>query len=210
MQQWFVTYAVGALDARKTFEADADTKAEAMALGDTLAAAWLRLHGMAPGDLRADPSDGNDSAAGQLVHCAPVPPAWVGIFGRRAEDGNYTRVTTAPVATAILEHHGAVPPPWNLTEDLPWRLDLRRHSPTGLEWGYLGSGPAQLAIAACAFALGDERSEKLYQAIKERLFAGIQNPEWVVTVGRLRELAEEIERQREAQGIAVREKGGSS
>lgn len=31
--------------------------------------------------------------------------------------------------------------------ELPWRLDIRKHSPTGLEWGYLGSGPAQLALA---------------------------------------------------------------
>ena len=26
-------------------------------------------------------------------------------------------------------------------------LVLRRHSPTGFEWGYGGSGPAQLALA---------------------------------------------------------------
>ena len=28
------------------------------------------------------------------------------------------------------------------------RLDLRRHSPDGFEWGYAGSGPAQLASRA--------------------------------------------------------------
>ncbi len=207
MQHWFVTYWAGALHARKTFEVDADTKAEAIALGDILAAAWLRRRGMAPGDLRGDPSDGDDGAAGQLTHCQLVPPAWVGIFGRRAQDGNHTRVTTAPLAMAILDHHGAVPAPWNVTEELPCRLDLRSHSPSGLEWGYMGSGPAQLAIAACAFALGDERAEAVYQAVKDRLFAGIQNPEWVVTAGRLRELAEEIEREREA---AEREKGGAA
>lgn len=27
------------------------------------------------------------------------------------------------------------------------RLDLFNHSPTGFEWGYGGSGPAQLALA---------------------------------------------------------------
>jgi len=117
----------------------------------------------------------------------------VGIFGRRADDGHHTRVTTAPMVSAILDHHGAVPAPWNATDELPWRIDLRNHSPSGLEWGYMGSGPAQLAIAACAFALGDERAETVYQAVKDRLFAGLQTPEWVVTVGRLRELADEIE-----------------
>lgn len=30
------------------------------------------------------------------------------------------------------------------------RTDLRRHSPTGFECGYEGSGPAQLALAICA------------------------------------------------------------
>ena len=30
---------------------------------------------------------------------------------------------------------------------LPLRLDLANHSPTGFSWGYGGSGPAQLALA---------------------------------------------------------------
>ena len=30
------------------------------------------------------------------------------------------------------------------------RLDLWNHSPTGFEWGYGGSGPAQLALAILA------------------------------------------------------------
>ena len=30
------------------------------------------------------------------------------------------------------------------------RLDLVNHSPTGFEWGYGGSGPAQLAVAMLA------------------------------------------------------------
>ncbi|HJT79504.1 MAG TPA: DUF6166 domain-containing protein, partial [Gemmataceae bacterium] len=38
---------------------------------------------------------------------------------------------------------------------LPHRLDLRNHSPTGLEWGYAGSGPAQLALALAADVLRD-------------------------------------------------------
>lgn len=34
-----------------------------------------------------------------------------------------------------------------LSRELPLRLDVRNHSPTGFEWGYGGSGPAQLALA---------------------------------------------------------------
>lgn len=33
------------------------------------------------------------------------------------------------------------------TRALPWKLNLVSHSPTGLAWGYGGSGPAQLALA---------------------------------------------------------------
>ena len=178
MHPWFVTYTTGPLDVRKTFEVDADTKADAIVLGDTLAATWLRLHGLVPGDLRGDPADGSESAAARLSYCQPAPPAWVGIFGRRADDGHHTRVTTAPMVSAILDHHGAVPAPWNATDELPWRIDLRNHSPSGLEWGYMGSGPAQLAIAACAFALGDERAETVYQAVKDRLPASRPPSGW--------------------------------
>ena len=33
------------------------------------------------------------------------------------------------------------------------RLDLWNHSPTGFEWGYSGSGPAQLALATQIFVV---------------------------------------------------------
>ncbi len=50
---------------------------------------------------------------------------------------------------------------------LPWRLDLWNHSPTGLNWGYGGSGPAQLALAMLADHLGkDEVAVHLHQQFK--------------------------------------------
>jgi Family of unknown function (DUF6166) len=45
------------------------------------------------------------------------------------------------------------------SEPLPLRLDLFNHSPTGFGWGYGGSGPAQLAVALLADALGDCRTK---------------------------------------------------
>lgn len=42
-------------------------------------------------------------------------------------------------------------------QPLPLRLDLVNHSPTGFEWGYGGSGPAQLALAILAHHFKDER-----------------------------------------------------
>jgi Family of unknown function (DUF6166) len=47
------------------------------------------------------------------------------------------------------------------------RLDLSNHSPTGFEWGYPGSGPAQLALAILADFLGDDvRAVALHQEFK--------------------------------------------
>ena len=43
---------------------------------------------------------------------------------------------------------------------LDWRLDLASHSPTGLEWGYVGSGPSQLALALLCDALGEDALEQ--------------------------------------------------
>lgn len=40
-------------------------------------------------------------------------------------------------------------------QNLPPRYDLRNHSPSGFEWGYNGSGPAQLALAILTHHLQD-------------------------------------------------------
>jgi hypothetical protein len=37
------------------------------------------------------------------------------------------------------------------------RFDIRRFSPAGFEWTYVGDGPRQLALALLAEHLGDER-----------------------------------------------------
>jgi hypothetical protein len=50
---------------------------------------------------------------------------------------------------------------------LPPRNDLFNYSPLGFEWGYHGSGPAQLALAILAHYLGDdERALTLHQRFK--------------------------------------------
>jgi hypothetical protein len=44
----------------------------------------------------------------------------------------------------------------------------------GFEWGYSGSGPAQLALAMMIDFLGDEKKAlSIYQAFKEEIIAGI-------------------------------------
>ena len=59
------------------------------------------------------------------------------------------------------------------------RRDLRNHSPTGFEWGYGGSGPAQLALAILAEHLGDNRAAlNLYQDFKWACIAQIRGANW--------------------------------
>lgn len=69
------------------------------------------------------------------------------------------------------------------SEPLPWRLDLDNHSPTGLEWGYAGSGPAQLALAILADATGDDRvARRLHQQFKfERITTLSKHNDWTMS-----------------------------
>ena len=65
--------------------------------------------------------------------------------GRRSKTGTakvYVERPNGIWASAVTE-----------TTNLPARQDLVNHSPDGLEWGYTGSGPAQLALAMLVYAL---------------------------------------------------------
>ena len=56
---------------------------------------------------------------------------------------------------------------------LPLHLEVFNHSPTGFEWGYGGSGPAQLALALVMDATGDKAlALRHYQDFKFRFVAG--------------------------------------
>jgi uncharacterized protein DUF6166 len=67
-------------------------------------------------------------------------------------------------------------------EPLNARFDLREHSPTGFEWGYEGSGPAQLALAILADHLAeDDRACELYQEFKRRIVARLPRGGWSLT-----------------------------
>ena len=80
------------------------------------------------------------------------------------------------------------------TASLPLRLDLIYHSPSGLEWGYGGSGPAQLALALLADALqDDERAMRIYQRFKWEVIAGLTESDWQLTAQQIQELAAGIE-----------------
>ncbi len=71
--------------------------------------------------------------------------------------------------------------------DLPLRLDLRRHSLTGFEWGYGRSGPAQLALALLADPLGnDELAQNYYQQFKRKVINQLPDS-WMLTASEIRQ-----------------------
>jgi|SRR5215831_1452781 len=66
------------------------------------------------------------------------------------------------------------------TKPLAVRNDVVGHS-TGFNWGYYGSGPAQLAFALLIDALGDAHTAgSLYQAFKEEIVSGLDD-EWTLS-----------------------------
>jgi hypothetical protein len=71
----------------------------------------------------------------------------------------------------------------NDVRELPARQDLYNHSPQGFEWGYEGSGPAQLALAILADYLDDKRALAggLYQVFKRAVIAGLTGDSWTIT-----------------------------
>lgn len=71
-------------------------------------------------------------------------------------------------------------------ETLPSCYSLRRHSPSGFEWGYEGSGPAQLALAILVELTGDpEFALDWYQDFKRAFVAGLRGDRWEATAVRL-------------------------
>ncbi len=82
-----------------------------------------------------------------------------------------------------------------LSSPLPLRLDLATHSPTGFEWGYSGSGPAQLALALLADALGDEEQAlALYQSFKWQVVAVLPASGWQLSADAVRDAVQDVMR----------------
>ena len=66
-------------------------------------------------------------------------------------------------------------------EPLDYRYDLLSASPSGFEWGYGGSGPAQLAIATLAHAYDDAVAGDLYQRFKREVVSELPEEGWTLT-----------------------------
>lgn len=66
-------------------------------------------------------------------------------------------------------------------EELPPRNDLRNHSPDGFEWGYGGSGPAQLALAILAACVETGVAMRLYQNFKLDVVSRFASDSWTMS-----------------------------
>ena len=97
---------------------------------------------------------------------------------------------TADQALVTVHQEGQSPRP------LDPRFDLRRHS-DGLNWGYGGSGPTQLALALAADVLGDdEAAQDVHQRLKTRLVAALPKDGWSLGETQLRLAIADIQQQR--------------
>jgi len=66
--------------------------------------------------------------------------------------------------------------------DLPGSLRVWSHSPAGWEWGYGGSGPAQLSLAILLDATGDgELATRYHQEFKWQFVAHFPLDSWQLT-----------------------------
>lgn len=66
---------------------------------------------------------------------------------------------------------------------LPLGLEVFNHSPTGFEWGYSGSGPAQLALALLLDVINDKATAiQLHQEFKRKHISTLsRHREWRMT-----------------------------
>jgi hypothetical protein len=72
--------------------------------------------------------------------------------------------------------------------ELDPRLDLYNHSPDGFEWGYGGSGPAQLALAILAYTIqNNDLAVQLHQDFKRDFVAKLDRDRWYITLAHVRE-----------------------
>lgn len=69
---------------------------------------------------------------------------------------------------------------------------LRNHSPDGFNWGYGGSGPAQLALAILNHFLPAEVALKLYHSFKFKVIAALPGASDFDEVLELRKIVKEI------------------
>lgn len=81
-------------------------------------------------------------------------------------------------------------------------LKICKHSPGGFNWGYGGSGPAQLALAILLDYLGDKaKAFHLHQEFKWKIIAPLPaEKDWELTGDQIDTIVREIEERRKPRG----------
>lgn len=84
------------------------------------------------------------------------------------------------------------------TRALPLCLNVFNHSPSGFNWGYSGSGPAQLSLAILMDHFDGDRTKALaiYQKLKARVIAKLDSDkDWILTSTQIQKAVDEILRE---------------
>ncbi len=68
---------------------------------------------------------------------------------------------------------------------LPLGLEHRKHSPSGFEWGYGGSGPCQLALAMLTYIFPYDFIKDLVQDFKWDIINNIKKDKWTISTTRV-------------------------
>jgi len=87
------------------------------------------------------------------------------------------------------------------------RHDIRNHSPDGFEWGYHGSGPAQLALAILAHEYRDDEDDeddevalKYYTRFKDEVVANWRGSLWETDSFEVRKVIDRLEKELSTRG----------
>ena len=70
---------------------------------------------------------------------------------------------------------------------LPLHLDIAHRSPTGHEWGFWGSGPAQLALAILMTVTDADEAKRRYEAFRRSVIVRITKDSWTLTTVQVEE-----------------------
>lgn len=101
-------------------------------------------------------------------------------MGKRTPDGVTVRKVGSMEQTILTPHASQL---------------IANHSPDGFNFGYGGSGPAQLALALCLDVVGEvDRARSVYQEFKWRVIAKLpQDQQWSLTSNYILMVIEQIE-----------------
>lgn len=80
---------------------------------------------------------------------------------------------------------------------LPARQDVLNHTSEGFEWGFVGSGPAQLALAILCDLVGASRAVPLHRAFERKVIAKIKDATWALSETQIGQAITEIENEGE-------------